>query len=249
MQGSAQTGDDPRIAPYQQIVLQPRPANDATGTQTFSMNKTYYLSLTIPKNQNYDLQYAIRLVKLPDSSSGDLDQMNYQFIRYITSRKVSDRDNDSSWVVLFQQKDIYYNPDDPEHDEEYFGDVMVEIPVEIEGEPQTIDNARVSDYVANTLYKYQDLYFWCTYDHQLWPTSQGNPISNIGKTDALLSHSWKMSQTDLTDTYNLIFKPRVADLNAIYLQLGIKGADLMTHVNAFEKQLNIINLKQYNVIN
>ena len=44
---------------------------------------------------------------------------------------------------------------------------MVEIPVEIEGEPQTIDNARVSDYVANTLYKYQDLYFWCTYDHQL----------------------------------------------------------------------------------
>ena len=29
-------------------------------------------------------------------------------------------------------------------------------------------------------------------------------------------------------------------LNAIYLQLGIKGADLMTHVNAFEKQLNII---------
>ena len=49
-------------------------------------------------------------------------------------------------------------PDDPEHDEEYFGDVMVEIPVEIEGEPQTIDNARVSDYVANTLYKYQDIY-------------------------------------------------------------------------------------------
>ena len=68
MQGSAQAGDDPRIAPYQQIVLQPRPANDATGTQVFSMNKTYYLELTLPKNLNYDMQYAIRLIKLPEGS-------------------------------------------------------------------------------------------------------------------------------------------------------------------------------------
>lgn len=28
-----------------------------------------------------------------------------------------------------------------------------------------------------------------------------------------------MSQTELTDTYNIIFKPRVADLDAIYLHL------------------------------
>ena len=145
MQGSAQAGDDPRIAPYQQIVLQPRPANDATGTQVFSMNKTYYLSLTLPKNLNYDMQYAIRLVKLPESSSGDLDQMNYQFIRYITSRKAGGADNDNSRVVLFQQKDEEGN---------YIGDTMVRI---AEDSPQIPPSTTIlNTYKAGHMYYYKD---------------------------------------------------------------------------------------------
>ena len=257
VQGSAQTGDDPRVAPYQQIVVKPRPANDASTNQVFSMNKTYYLSLTIPKNQNYDLQYAIRLVKLPETEIGDLDSANYQFIRYITSRKVSDGEMESSWVALFQQKDLDYNPDDPMHDQEYFGDIMAAIPEEVEI-PITLQ-ANPSPYIANTLYKNGDLYFWCTSDGQYWPARSGAPVSNVGKSDALLSHSWIMSQTELTDTYNIIFKPRVADLDAIYLHLipipedndiqwqleqaGVEATYYGRHIDIDSLQVNLYELK------
>ena len=200
IQGSAQEGDSYRAAPYQQIVIHP------TDGTVFNMANTYYLSLTIPKNQNYDLQYGIRLIEHLDS--GDLDSMNYQFVRYITSRKVSETENDSDRVVLFQEQE----------NGEFVGEVRAVIAHEIE----SLDD--FNDYHAQTMYYYnyegEGLYYWCKVDNEGWPYRDNRPISSaIGKNDAILSHSWKVSQTDLTDTFNIIFKPRVAGMSAIYLHL------------------------------
>ena len=47
------------------------------------------------------------------------------------------KNDDIKWIKLEQdlleiQKDLDYNPDDPQHNQEYFGDVMAAIPEEVE---------------------------------------------------------------------------------------------------------------------
>lgn len=242
IQGSAQAGEDFRVAPYQQIVIHPQ----ATGGDFFfNPNETYYLSLTIPKNQNYDLQYAIKLIEYQDT--GDLDSLNYQFVRYITSRKVSDGESDNSRVVLFQEK---ARADDPEAEGKdapvYVGDIKIVVAEVIP--PTTTDSALLLtndehyEYKAQTMYYHpiKELYYWCTNPSRPWPhiyTSTGielisstdlewstdvpgvNGWRAIGKNDVLLSHSWIINESDYNDTFNIIFKPRVSGLSAIYLHL------------------------------
>lgn len=98
-------------APYQQIILNDSYNSiDSSGDEIlqkipseeyFEPDTPYFLRLKIPKNQNYDLNFALLLIPDPGEAA-DLDQMPYQFIRYIHVPKSTKTSGGSSHVMAYE---------------------------------------------------------------------------------------------------------------------------------------------------
>jgi hypothetical protein len=86
-------------------------SNETTGV--FDVNEPYYLELDIPKDDNFSMDFALLLIPQPKTS--DLDQLNYQFIRYLHVPQGGGGSMDQSRVVLYQEKKDGKFVDDEDH--------------------------------------------------------------------------------------------------------------------------------------
>lgn len=109
-------------APYQQIILNGKYYSaESEGKQNVPLTipaedkyfemEPYFLRLTLPRNANYDLNFALLLITEPPSLTADLDQMAYQFIRYIhVPRSKSDKAG-QSFVIAYERPKFYQDTD------------------------------------------------------------------------------------------------------------------------------------------
>lgn len=83
---------------FQQLVL--KLPNNAI----FEQNKDYLITVKLPQNRYYDMNFGVRLMNLDSSNSGaDLrDITNYQFIKFITVPKIEKSDLIPETVWLYQ---------------------------------------------------------------------------------------------------------------------------------------------------
>ena len=66
----------------------------------------YWVRLTMPQNQSYDLNYGIRLIKsLPSDTTALKDITDYQFVKYISIPKNNNDDIGTSVVWLYKEKE------------------------------------------------------------------------------------------------------------------------------------------------
>ena len=186
-------------APYQQILLNGGP-NEG---KFFIKNIPYYLELGIPKNDNFSMDFALLLIPEPQNGT-DLDQLNYQFIRYLHVASGLEGDRDQSRVVLYQKR----------------------LP---EDSPVEVAIAKLAD--ATTIFEENSLYYRINDNNDveyMW-TDNNPPASldgwsdnsqNYGYNDIILSHSWKTdSSTAEKANFQLIFTPRVDKMTRLYLYL------------------------------
>lgn len=102
-------------APYQQIILNGkyyRNTDDATPlgiptSEGYFDSVPYFLRLTIPRNANYDLDFALLLIEDPNAEVADLDQMTYQFVRYIHVPRSTTDTAGQSFVVAYERPKFY----------------------------------------------------------------------------------------------------------------------------------------------
>lgn len=209
-----------QYAPYQQIILNGGTSN-VDEMKVFTSGKSYYLEIEIPKDDNYPLDFALLLIPKPSASDGgsDLDQLNYQFIRYLRVLQGVNGELGQSRVILYQTKD--------QNTETYIGDIQVGIVIdvpEVDGVP--IDNdGHPYRYEAGKIYYRASLdkYMWATETTTEWDT---HSQERYGFTDVILSHSWKTHTSDSElARYELVFTPRVDNMYALYLYLIPTKAD------------------------
>ena len=206
--------DNAPASPYQQIVLNKNSID-------FQENQPYYLSLDLPKNLLYNMDFGLHLI---NSDSGDLDMQNYQFIRYLNIPKYSLGENNITRVVLYEN----IHPADATHPEAYFTghpeDVIMVPEVKSEEEAE--------------IYKDKEAVYFENGQSEIgyykWDGNQNKWINKKGTwgiNDTLLAHSWFVgSEDDETDNvhFDIIFTPRADGktvLHYIYLYLKPITAD------------------------
>lgn len=84
--------------PYQQIILN-NDINSDTINSPFEVNTPYYLHLEIPRNDVYDLDFALLLIK---NNKGDLDQEKYQFVRFLHVPALNKESMDIEQIAMYQ---------------------------------------------------------------------------------------------------------------------------------------------------
>lgn len=73
---------------------------------TFQAGVCYLISLKLPQNDDYDLNYGIRLLNLNGMTSGDLSKIsNYQLVKYISFPRVNINTIDTSTIWHYTFKD------------------------------------------------------------------------------------------------------------------------------------------------
>ena len=218
--GSDKQGGDwgEQYSPYQQIILNNGMENN------FVTNIPYYLKLTIPRDVNYDLNFALLLIG--SNTPGDLDQQEYQFIRYLNVPRVNDSAAGQSHVVLYErpQEDGTYTGADNrvrvakatkiDYDEEHHKPI---------GEPTDDEKSSTSDETIIEKLFYTESskddatrYWWCPQgeDNNNWQEC------NFGKNAVTLVHSWVQGGTSELKTFDIIFTPRSSvPLKYLYLYL------------------------------
>lgn len=192
-------------APYQQILL-----NGGDGeNKTFNTNTAYYLELEIPKDDNFAMDFALLLIPEPKSGT-DLDQLNYQFIRYLHVTQGAGGHSEQSRVVLYQKLNP---PDSPI-------EVTIAQPAPADSDPEA-DPPVTPAFNANTLYYKVDandnvLYMWTENATHRFVSNAGE----YGYNDIVLSHSWKSHSSETEKArFELIFTPRVDGMKHLYLYL------------------------------
>ena len=197
--------------PYQQIILNGESininSNETTGV--FDVNEPYYLELDIPKDDNFSMDFALLLIPQPKTS--DLDQLNYQFIRYLHVPQGGGGSMDQSRVVLYQEKKDGEFVDDEDH------------PVKVAIAQPIPENASEVEYpfAPNSLYYQKEneeiKYMWTgdSASQDFDPNQE-----NYGYNDIILSHSWKTSSSESNKAkFQLVFTPRVSGMSCLYLYL------------------------------
>ena len=194
--------------PYQQIILNGESININSNEtpDVFTVNQPYYLELDIPKDDNFSMDFALLLIPQPKTS--DLDQLNYQFIRYLHVPRGGGGSMSQSRVVLYQEKKDGEFVDDEEH------------PVKVAiAQPMPEDDPEIEYPLApNSLY-YQEEGEKIKY---IWTDENAStlPSSNYGYNDIILSHSWKTSSSENNKAkFQLVFTPRVSGMSCLYLYL------------------------------
>ena len=207
-----------QYAPYQQIILN----GGENEMQSFNIGNSYYLEIEIPKDDNYPLDFALLLIPpITDSiGSTDLDQLNYQFIRYLRVLQGVNSNLGQSRIILYQLKN--------QITEEFIGDIKVDIVIEV---PEDENGDVIIENDVPYVYEAGKIYYRASRDKYMWPlttttTWDDNSQKNYGFTDVILSHSWKTSPSDTEKArYELIFTPRVEGMSTLYLYLIPTKAD------------------------
>lgn len=236
-------------APYQQIILNGKyyqNEDDDTPSSVPSSAKyldsvPYFLRLTLPRNANYDLDFALLLIPEPKEASADLDQSVYQFIRYIhVPKSTTDMANQSTIVVYERAK--FYDAEGKITTEKNkavsygYEDTNVQI---AEAEKYSdykdiTDQGELASLVGKIFYKRVGsvIQYWevRTDDdttklgfHEAgdwYGPSEKRDFAPIGAATAIVNHSWIVRDTKDTCTYDLIFKPREKEFfSRLYLYL------------------------------
>lgn len=185
-------------APYQQIILNGE-ANEGGG---FTPGFPYYLELEIPKNDNFSMDFALLLIQDPQAGT-DLDQLNYQFIRYLHVPQGIEEDQDQSRVVLYQKLNPANSP--------------TKVAIAKLANAETNFESYSLYYQVNDNNKIE--YMW-TEGPESIPDSFKDNSKDYGYNDIILSHSWKSgSSTGEKIKFQLIFTPRVEGMTRLYLYL------------------------------
>lgn len=193
--------------PYQQIVLN-NEGIKSTSSKPFEIGHSYYLELDIPKDDNFSMDFALLLI--PQPKTDDLDQLNYQFIRYLHVPQGGGGSMDQSRVVLYQKKNNGEFIDDENH------------PVKVAiAQPAPEEIPGTYPYDINSLYykkQNEEIEYMWTEDPapQRWDCNQ----TDYGYNDIILSHSWKTSPSESSKAkFQLIFTPRASGMSCLYLYL------------------------------
>lgn len=209
--------------PYQQIVLNGKYKNNGSEvaiTESFESGVPYFLRLTLPRNENYDLNFALLLIPDP-KGAGDLDTMNYQFIRYIHVPKSADSSIGQTMVICYEEPKFYtvnestgeknYSIGNATPDGWEYLDSDVKI-----AEAYPKDNFKANDDSCHNkfYYEYKEngvVFSYCQSGNLVTPPSktQKGLTAPYGITGTLISHSWMSKDTEKNKAvYDIIFKPR-----------------------------------------
>lgn len=209
--GNNKPGDwGDQSAPYQQIILNGEAINNNESDNTFIKNKSYYLELEIPKDDNFSMDFALLLIPQPKSTGMDLDQLNYQFIRYLHVTQGGAGSTDQSRVVLYQKEN-----EEGKFDESTTVEVAIAYPAPEEA-PGTFP------YEPHSLYyrRKQNEEIEYMWTEENWKDSFESNQADYGYNDIILSHSWKTNPSEKhIAKFQLIFTPRVEGMSCLYLYL------------------------------
>ena len=82
------------VQDFQQLIFQ------TPSGSSFNAGTSYLIELNLPQDKNYNLNYGVRLLNLPSSSTGQnlRDNLNYQFVKYISIPQINNMGTDVSTV-------------------------------------------------------------------------------------------------------------------------------------------------------
>lgn len=231
---------DTEYPDYQQIVIKLNEGN-------FEPNNDYFIRLTLPRNKNFNLDYGIRLLTLPNVSNNgsDLDSLsNYQLIKYITVPQATISREDYNTVVLYQQDtitiednvtkdnwDTIYKLKNDTSDTNKVAAVHAAILID-ESKNTSINsvtdirNTYTSDFIANKMFKLRDNNYYLFSSDVLatptvWPVEQPTEGNWIGSNSQLLTYSW-LNETadDEPSSFDIMLRPAAGtSYDTIYLYL------------------------------
>jgi len=193
----------------QQLVIK-----NSTNTSFLQQNTCYYIKIKIPQNQNYDLNYGIRLMSLSsnDWSGADLmNSSNFQFVKYISIPKYNAMNIDTSTIWHYTFKD-----------DRSIINAAIAKPI---SELPTGDGSATLR--ANKFYYNPDKSIINYYDNdgiivtKQWPgtTASSNNFANkILVNELTIANSFENTQND-TVTREFLVMPKTIAYNAIYLYL------------------------------
>ena len=206
-------------SPYQQIILNKmyldkNSRSYSVQNPSFEVGTVYYLKLTLPRNSNYDLDFALLLI--PEFGEvNDLDQLEYQFIKYIHVPKSDLKGLGQSTVVLYEEPKI-----SKDNKKFYFDgtDIKVAIAEYLYKEDKKTYKDFTDADVGKLFYGNESPIVYYTIrkngsDYEPVRAGKNYGSNNekfvpIGKTTSIMAHSWLTTDTQDTCTYEIIFKPR-----------------------------------------
>lgn len=190
---------------YQQIIIK---LNEGS----FSKGESYYIKLSMPRHENFDMEYILRGITTPEDNSGDLSAIqSYQMIKHIKVPSIIVNQNGYSTVILYQKKN-----NNEWETIEIEGEIVpnVHAAVLIEWNEEDLPNR--NGYYNNKILHYQNKYY--EYDN-LQQQNYWREIDNFGKSEITLIHDWAYTETNQESSFEFIFTPTKANLDAIYLYL------------------------------
>ena len=183
-------------ADYYQDILLAAPQS----FQQFVMGTPYLLRLTIPKDENYNTVFRIKLVETVSAGTDEIytiasNLSNYQILKYINLPKTTESLNND--LIILYPVDENDNPW-YEHDN-----------IEISKNKVAIVNRDLNHVSAGDVIVENGNYYFC------------KPIENSednydliliqNKNTVILNHSWAITEVSDTVTYDIVFTPKTLE--------------------------------------
>lgn len=184
---------------YQDIILKPNDNNFS-----FLVDSSYLLRLTIPKDENYDTVFRIKMIGTPNTSTISSNLSNYQILKYINLPKTNESAN-NSLIILYPVK----SNGQPGMNNNGSYTTKVAIVKQLEDNPVNNDVVTIDG------------------DYYIWKGSKNSSLLIGSKNTIILNHSWTSTKVTDTVTYDIVFSPRTIDqtFQSIWIELYRENYD------------------------
>ena len=202
---------------------------------TLSSDTTYLLKLSIPKDENYDCDFNVKLIDNEDGSIGT-QATGYQVIRYLHVPSAGDSQKNSRVILYPVVKNTSYQPWSGEG--EKANQPRVAIALDYKSLSDQYQTGRYNYDAGTVFYKYEnkstsgddpaqnsEYAVMATAGETLPIWDEINPAWKIlNKNDTILNWTWEIEDhSSEAVNFNIIFKPKTDTYSRIWVEMS-RGA-------------------------
>lgn len=198
--------------------------------RSLTKDEIYYMSLVIPQDINYDMQFSIKLVEKNTNNAVS----KYQLVKQITVPKGSSGKNNYD-VALYQP----WHLDNGKWVTDDDADAVVSMINKLDADP-----AGLTDAAENVLYSYTNSDRKTTYyiggnDGKYYPTTQHNAVTMVA--------SWKNDIENLSQSqFAFTFIPNGKDYSGILIEMAriVEDYSIQNSDGSYGRRINLDAFKQ-----
>lgn len=225
---------------YRDIIITP--------PNTLSTDTSYYLTFGIPRNQNYNLNFELKLFETKPELYNE--SLNYQFVKHFNVQRVSAGNSSNSRVVLYQMKtkkdtgieeegwaraavENWDKELPPKYKEDgsnwYTWDRFYPVSVTVDANSNPTTETNIVFYPHYLYYATNLRRYWMyrgtdnknpSYIFEQLPSTDSNAYNAlVGTNDIIMNWNWETSSSADMVYCHCIFSPTVSNMKYIVLRL------------------------------